>query len=72
MGAVLVLAREAGRIDKCFSDLLEENANEAHASAFHDGYLQGLLHRFWEAVPRDRVVLINQKAPASEGPPPVI
>jgi hypothetical protein len=72
MGAVLVLAREAGRVDKCFSDLLEGNANEAHASAFDDGYLQGLLHRFWEAVPRDRVVLINQKASASEGPPPVI
>src|SRR3546814_8948954 len=43
LGAVFVLANEAGRLDKCFSDLLEPNANEVHAANMSDGYLQGLL-----------------------------
>jgi hypothetical protein len=32
LGGVIVLARDAGRMDKCFSDLLEASANEIHAS----------------------------------------
>lgn len=72
LGAVIVLAREAGRIDKCFSDLLELSANEIHASHLDDGYLQGLLQRFWAAVPGDRIVLINQKIPERGGDAPVL
>ena len=69
-GGVIVLARDAGRIDKCFSDLLEANANEIHASHLDDVYLQGLLQRFWMARPNDQVVLINQKVPQKGGEAP--
>ena len=68
LGAVLVLARDAGRIDRCFTGLLEANANEIHAADLNDGYLQGLLHRFWEAAPRDRFVMINCRFAASGAP----
>ena len=66
-GGVIVLARDAGRMDKCFSDLLEANANEIHASHLDDIYLQGLLQRFWTGRPNDQVVLINQKVPPKGG-----
>lgn len=46
LGAVVVLARNAGRVDKCLSDLLEPGAGEIHASRLDDGYLQGLMQRF--------------------------
>ena len=65
MGAVIVHAREAGRVDKCFSSLLEPNVNEIHAAQLDDGYLQSLLQRFWITAPRDRVVLINQQVASS-------
>src|SRR5262249_3122785 len=71
-GAVLVLARDAGRVDRGFTGLLEPNANEIHAAALDGGYLQGLLTRFWEAAPADRLVLINQKIGARKGAGPVI
>ena len=72
LGAVLVFAREAGRLDKRFSDLLEPSANEIHAVELQDGYLQGLLHKFWAAVPRERVVMLNQKFAAQGGEAPVL
>ena len=72
LGAVLVLARDAGRVDRVFTDLLEPNANEIHATALNDGYLQSLLHRFGEVAPSGRLVLINQKIGLREGAGPVI
>ena len=69
---LIVLARDAGRVDKCFSDLLEPNANEIHAVQLDDGYLQGLLQRFWTVAPRDRLVLVNQKIGQRGGRPPVL
>ena len=72
LGAVFVPAREAGRLDKCFSDLLEPNANEVHAANLSDGYLQGLLHRLWIDAPRDHVIMLNQKFVAQAGEPSVL
>lgn len=72
LGAVFVLANEAGRLDKCFSDLLEPTAKEIHAASLSDGYLQGLLHRLWIEAPRDRVIMLNQKFAAQDGDPPVL
>ncbi len=72
LGAVLVFAKEAGRLDKCFSDLLEPSANEIHAVDLRDGYLQGLLYKFWATVPQDRVVLLNQKFATQEGEAPIL
>ncbi len=71
-GGVIVLARNAGRVDTCFSDLLEPNANEIHATNLDDCYLQGLLERFWTAAPKDRMVLINQKISDQGGGAPVL
>ncbi|MDR3517946.1 MAG: DUF3800 domain-containing protein [Azospirillaceae bacterium] len=71
LGALLVHARDAGHIDKCFSDLLMPNANEIHAVNLDDSYLQSLMRRFWESVARDRIVMINHKIathPSTEGP----
>lgn len=72
LGGVFVLARDAGRVDKAFTDLLAPNVSEVHAVQLEDGYLQGLLNRLWQAAPAGRVVLLNQKAAAETGPPSVI
>ncbi|HRO33913.1 MAG TPA: DUF3800 domain-containing protein [Brevundimonas sp.] len=72
LGAVLVLARDAGRVDRRFTGLLEPNANEIHAVNLDDGYLQGLLARFGAEAPADRLVMINQKIGARAGSGPVI
>ncbi len=72
LGTVIVLARDAGRVDKCFSDLLEPNANEIHAAQLDDGYLQGLLQRFWAAAPPGKLVLVNQKIAPRGGDAPVL
>lgn len=72
LGAVFVLANEAGRLDKRFSDLLEPNANEIHAVNLSDGYLQGLLDRLAADLALERVVMLNQKFSVQEGNPPVL
>lgn len=72
LGAVFVLAREAGRMDKCLSDLLEPNANELHAVRLETSYAQGLLQRFWAAVPAGRLVLINNKIGVRAGDAPTV
>lgn len=72
LGAVFVLASEAGRLDKCFTDLLEPSANEIHAVNLSDGYLQGLLHKLWAAAPQDRIVMLNQKFVGQTGNPPIL
>ena len=72
LGAVLVLARDAGRVDRRFTGLLEPNANEIHAVNLDDGYLQGLLTRFGAEAPADRLVMINQKIGARAGAGPII
>lgn len=72
MGGVLVLARDAGRIDKMFSDNLEPTANEIHAVALDDVYLHGLMTRFWAAMPTDTLVMINQQTTPRGGEAPVL
>lgn len=72
LGAVLVLAREAGRLDKTFSDLLPADANEVHAVKMANGYLQSLLDRLRAGADFDRVVLINQHFQGRPGTPPVV
>ena len=72
LGGVLVLAREAGRADKCLSDTLAPNANEIHASGLDDVYLQGLLTRFWAGLPEGGLVMVNQKIAQTGGEAPVL
>lgn len=72
LGALFVLAREAGRLDKAFSDLLPADANEVHAVKMANGYLQGLLDRLHGGADLDRVVMINQHFQGRQGGPPVV
>ncbi|MDE8347400.1 MAG: DUF3800 domain-containing protein [Acidocella sp.] len=72
LGAVFVMAFEAGRVDKCLSDLLEPSANEIHATNLADSYLQSLMQRFWTAAPPGRLVMINRKLGVQSGHPPVL
>ena len=72
LGAVFVLAQDAGRLDKCFSDLLEPNANEIHGVHLADGYLQGLLQRLKAAAPQERLLLQNQRFAPRPGEAPLL
>lgn len=72
IGAVFVLARDAGRLDKAFTDLLEPNVSEVHAVRLEDGYLQGLMQRLRQVTPAARTVLVNQKATVEAGLPSTI
>ncbi len=72
LGAVFVLARDAGHLDKRLSDLLEPNVAELHAAGMSDGYLQGLLGRFWIGGPKGRVTMLNSKVAERGGTPPVL
>lgn len=72
LGAVFVLAREAGRLDKAFSDLLPADMNEVHAAKMANGLLQGLLGRLRAGADLERVVLINQHFQGRAGTPPVV
>lgn len=72
LGAVIVLARDAGRVDKCFSDLLEPNVNEVHAVKLEDEYLKVLMRRFWSTAPKGSVVLLNHGTTARGGSAPVL
>lgn len=72
LGAVLVYARDAGRLDKCFSDLLEPTASEIHAVHLDDAYLQSLMLRFAGACERVPAVFLNRKHGAGIGSAPVL
>lgn len=74
LGAVMVLARDAGRVDKRFSDLLPESAAEIHASAMDDRYLLSLMQRFAEGGLLPRLVMLNRKVAAKDakGEPPLV
>ena len=71
-GCVIVLARQAGQVDKRFSDQLELTANEIHAVRLSDKYLKDLMWRFWNASPTKHFILINRKIGAQAGSPPVL
>jgi hypothetical protein len=64
LGALFVLARDAGRLDKAFSDLLPSDANEVHAVRLSNGYLQGLLDRLRAGADLDHVVIVGARTPS--------
>jgi hypothetical protein len=72
-GAVLVSARNASRIDKIFSDLLDADANEIHASTLQDEYSQALLEKLRKSIPSNSVVLLNHRPTThQDGSPPIV
>lgn len=71
LGALVVPAVAAGRIDKVFSDLLEPSAREIHAKDLSDEYLFGLMERFWAKRPTNEMLLVNRRIPRIEASAPV-
>ena len=62
LGCVMVWARECGKVDKAFSDLLKPNVNEVHAVNWTDRSLQSLLARFAETDAPDSLIMLNKTA----------
>lgn len=60
LGCVIVWARECGRLDKAFSDLLPASVNEVHAAEWTKEGIQGLLSRFSEFATPPNMLMINK------------
>ena len=58
----MVWARECGKVDKAFSDLLEPNVNEVHAVNLANNYLQSLLGRFAQTDAPASLIMLNKTA----------
>jgi Protein of unknown function (DUF3800) len=71
-GIVTVLSIDNGRLDKCFSDQLHDNANEIHAAELNDDYLKSLMKEFHQNAPENCFTLINRKVSAREGSSPFV
>ena len=67
LGCVMAWARECGRADKAFSDLLEANANELHAARVSKGYLQSLLGRYAQTERPKGMILLNRLGTVAQG-----
>ena len=72
LGCVMAWARECGRADKSFSDLLEPNANELHAADLSKEYLQSLLARFSQTDRPHGMVMMNRLGTVMQGTPAAI
>jgi len=62
LGCVMVWARECGKVDKAFSDLLEPNVNEVHAANMTNNYLQSLLGRLAQTDVPASLIMLNKTA----------
>lgn len=62
LGCVMVWARECGKVDKAFSDLLPATVNEVHAVDWANNHLQGLLGRFAQTDAPDSLIMLNKTA----------
>ena len=62
LGCVMVWARECGKIDKAFSDLLPPTVNEVHAVNWSNNHLQGLLGRFAQTEAPGSLIMLNKTA----------
>lgn len=72
LGAVMVWARECGKADKAFSDLLPSSANEVHASKWEAHSLQHLLTRFQQTGVPASLILMNKACGSLHGDRPQI
>ena len=71
-GGGIALAKDAGRLDKCFSDQLKTNAKEIHAVKMRDEDLKDLMIRFKQSVSQEHFILINRSVSIRQGNAPVI
>jgi hypothetical protein len=71
-GGVIALAKDTGRLDKCFSDQLKPSANEIHAVKMKDEDLKDLMIRFKQSVSQEHFILINRSVSVRQGAAPVV
>lgn len=62
LGCVMVWARECGKVDKAFSDLLPPTVNEVHAVDWSNNALQSLLGRFVQTDAPRSLIMLNKAA----------
>lgn len=62
LGCVMVWARECGKVDKAFSDLLPPTVNEVHAVDWSNNALQSLLGRFAQTDAPRSLIMLNKAA----------
>ena len=62
LGCVMVRARECGKVDKAFSDLLPPSVNEVHAVKWTDRSLRSPLSRFAATDAPDSLIMLNKTA----------
>jgi hypothetical protein len=65
LGAVFVWARDCGRADKAFSDVLPASVNEVHASQWAIGGLQGILAAHAQSTAPHSLLMINRLGDAT-------
>jgi hypothetical protein len=71
-GGVIALAKDTGRLDKCFSDQLKTSANEIHAVKMRDEDLKDLMLRFKQSASQEHFILINRSVGIRQVPAPVV
>ncbi|PIO99134.1 hypothetical protein CJ014_11710 [Pleomorphomonas carboxyditropha] len=72
LGCVIVWARECGRLDKTFSDLLPASVNEVHAADWEKEVVQGVLGRLKQATLSQNMILLNKPYSLKTGSRPEI
>lgn len=72
LGCVIVWARECGRLDKTFSDLLPASVNEVHAADWEKEVVQGLLARLAGGGAASRCVMLNCSGGNFSGKPAIV
>jgi len=72
LGCVMVWARECGKVDKAFSDLLPLSVNEVHAVNWKNARLQGLLGQFSQTDAPASLLMFNKRIDVPAGDRPIV
>ena len=72
LGCVMIWARECGKVDKAFSDLLPSTVNEVHATEWDNKSLKGLLDRFSRTPVSDNLLMLNKRIQSAAGNRPIL
>ncbi len=72
LGCIMVWARECGKVDKAFSDLLPASVNEVHAVNWKNASLQGLLGRFSQTNAPASLLMLNKRIDVAAEERPVL
>ena len=70
LGCVMIWAKECGKADKAFSDLLPESVNEVHAVNWQNASLQSTLGRYAQTAAPASLLMLNKRSEAQPGTRP--